>query len=190
MRKISKVQIFIDTGKAKCVHHGEHREWSLNLRKPKIRKTKKKGDVIDTFRTVQCKKCIRERTKRYSVNNPWIQDYYRFGFDGTAIRIVQQAKARAKKKKLPFTVTADWVKERLIFQQNRCLYSNMIFDFSMPKKKKERRPYVPSLDQKIIGLGYTEINTAIVCSIVNTMKFDMQFNDFVNICGKIRDFNK
>ena len=176
----SKVDRFLELGEAKCIHHGVHSEWTINLFKQKIKNAK-----IQTYRAIQCKKCIRERTKKWNKLHPTASDDYRFSFKGVVYRIVNQARARAKHKKLPIKITPEWVFKKLIEQDYKCAYSGMPFDFSKPKEKDRTRLWLPSIDQRIAGNGYTEDNCVLVCGIVNLMKNELELSEFITLCGKI-----
>lgn len=176
----NKVEIFLETGSVNCKHHGTHSEWALNPLKKH-----KKGN----FRSLQCKKCTRNRSKQHREKNPNCQDDYRFSFNGTIVRILAQARLRAKKKRYLFELDVVWVKEKLITQNYKCVYSGIEFDFSRPEYDQNRK-YLPSIDQNIAGLGYTKENSEIVCSIVNMMKLDTPYNDFITLCEKIVKHNK
>lgn len=182
--KQSKVDIFLTTGKAECKHHGIHSEWSY-----KDCKTKLKKGRLNKYRAVQCRKCIRERSKKFNALNPNAQDDYRFSLNGTIVRMLAQARIRARKKGYEFELDSEWVKERFKIQNYKCAYSGITFDFSRPEYDTNRK-YLPSIDQKIAGLGYTKENSQVVCSIVNMMKLDTPFNDFISICETIVKYNK
>lgn len=184
MRKL-KVDLFIETGTATCVHHGDHSNWKLLLTKQK----KKKGKT-QTYRVINCMYCSAERTKRYRVNNPTWSDDYRFSFHGILNRIINQASTRSRKKSIPMEVDALWLKEKLKEQDYTCAYSGVKFDFSNPAQKDRTRLFLPSLDQKIPGIGYTKENTVVVAVVVNVMKNELNFDHFVSICRKIADNNK
>lgn len=183
MRK-SKVDIFLETGKAECKHHGNHSEWSYNKGKKKFKRGK-----WTQYRAVQCRVCIRERSKRFNKKHPNFQDDYRFSFNGIIVRMLAQARVRARKRGHEFELDSKWVKEVFIKQNYKCSYSGIQFDFSRPEYDKNRK-YLPSIDQRVVGLGYTKENSEIVCSIVNMMKLDTPHSEFLTICEKIVKFNK
>ena len=175
-----QVDKFLETKKATCKHHGTHGEWRFIERKSKTAKGRKY-----TYRTVECRKCARERTKKYNSNNPDNQDNYRFSYDGCLVRVIAQARIRSKRKSLPFNIDVDWLKKALLKQENKCFYSGLEFDFSRPESEGKNRFYIPSIDQKIPGLGYSVENSVVVCSVVNMMKNELHLNDFINICHRI-----
>jgi len=183
MRK-TKVDIFLETGLAICNHHGSHSEWGYNKGKKKFHRGK-----WTSFRSIQCRKCGVERNRKHLLKNPTASDDYRFSFNGIIVRMLAQARVRARKRGHEFELNSEWVKEVFIKQNYKCSYSGIQFDFSRPEYDKNRK-YLPSIDQKVIGLGYTKANSEIVCSIVNMMKLDTPHSEFLTICEHIVKFNK
>nr|WEM05543.1 endonuclease [Ralstonia phage BOESR1] len=72
------------------------------------------------------------------------------------------ARQRAKVKGLEFSITQDWVEERL--QAGRCEVTGIPFDFTF------NRIWSPSLDRVDNALGYTPENTRMVVFIYNSAK--------------------
>lgn len=96
------------------------------------------------------------------------------------------ARARAKKKNLEFSITKEWVYNKLI--EGRCQITNFILILTPVGTREEKRksnPYAPSLDRKDSNLGYTVNNTQIVISAVNKFKSDMLQYEMIDIAKAI-----
>ncbi len=165
-----KLDIYNNTGSCNCIHHGIHDEWVI-----------KSNDK----RALECRKCIRERTSRYYKNNPEYQDVYRFSRNGFIIRLLNSIKKRSVIKNIPYELNIDWFNDTIERQNNKCAYSGIEFDFYRINKYKEKRYYIPSVDQVVAGKGYTLKNSILVCSVVNIMKNNINLDTFRIICYKI-----
>ncbi len=80
--------------------------------------------------------------------------------------LLDNARKRARRAGLPFTLDADWIEERIL--AGSCEATGLPFDLSDQK----RRPFQPSLDQRNPGRGYTKENTEVVVLIYNNAKGD------------------
>lgn len=171
-----KVDKFLETGVAYCKHHGKHSEWKFIPRKGKLRNGK-----IFNYRALECRKCVRERTANYYKRNPEYQDKYRFSENGTLHFMLNNAKKRAKNKKIGFELDINWVKVQLKIQNHKCEYTGLKFVFG-GKKINSKRWLTPSIDQKIAGKGYTKENSKLVCTAINIMKQDIPIKEFKKFC--------
>ena len=98
------------------------------------------------------------------------------------------AKSRAKKKKLEFTITREWVYKKLL--SGTCEVTNFVLvltSIGEVKATKKTNPYAPSLDRKDSSLGYTPDNTQIVINAVNKFKSDMKQFEMIDIAKAILD---
>jgi hypothetical protein len=86
---------------------------------------------------------------------------------GRARRILAQVKYRATRTKVPYSLTAEWVIQK--FEQGHCEVTGLPFILE-GNGSGPNRPFMPSLDQKVPGLGYTTENTQIVVWIYNAAK--------------------
>lgn len=168
-----RIDSFLTTGLATCLHHGQHNEWTV--RKQIERRTNKPYDLLC------CLRCERSRTKRYNTENRSYQDDYRFSVDGTISRLLAAARKRARANKLPFDIDKAWVIEQIQKQSNRCAYTGLLFDWTNPHPKQPRL-HVPSIDQRCAGLGYSRENSVLVCWVINQMKWSLSLTDFVYYC--------
>ncbi len=101
---------------------------------------------------------VQERLSAYKVayiSQPETRALYLFG----AIRL------RAKKKGLPFDLTLDWVRERVLL--GRCSLTGMEFDYAPPPNGWRYNPLGPSVDQISPGAGYTMANCRVVITALN-----------------------
>ena len=94
---------------------------------------------------------------------------WRASFEGRLSDIYSKAKARAKKKHLPFTISLEWVRIKLRKAMAHFERLGIPFDFTVPSGRQQQ-PLAPSLDQIIPGLGYTEENTQIIHWCWNAFK--------------------
>ena len=81
--------------------------------------------------------------------------------------LLRNARSRAKRKDIPFTLTHKEITERI--STGMCEVTSLPFTFPT-SEKGERNPWQPSLDQKILGKGYTSENTQVVVLIYNMAK--------------------
>jgi hypothetical protein len=85
------------------------------------------------------------------------------------------AKDRAKKKKIAFDITEDFLYELWDLQKGKCYYSKI--DLS----QKIKDLHSVSIDRKDSNIGYTTQNTVLCSSIVNSMKNDLDINKFKEV---------
>ncbi len=103
------------------------------------------------------------RTKHYNTPLNW------------ATRIRNKALQRAKDKNLEFTLTKQFILDKVL--QGVCEVTGVPLDFS----GGERKPNTPSLDRKIPELGYTPDNVQLVCWIYNSAKSIFKHEDVLEL---------
>ena len=109
-----------------------------------------------------------ERQRKYRAENPekvTINSLYR------------NAKVRAKSKGLPFTLTKEWVAERI--ERGICELSGV--PFNIEAKRGVQGPYSPSIDKIVPELGYTPENSRMVLYGINALKSNGTNEDMINI---------
>lgn len=82
--------------------------------------------------------------------------------------LFRAAKWRAKRDKIPFTITLEWVREKL--NALRCEVTGVHLRLSMHHGRGPAGAYSPSLDQILPGKGYTPGNTRLVAWGYNALK--------------------
>lgn len=100
------------------------------------------------------------------------QEKYGETFKGRAFVLYASAKQRAKKRKLPFTITQKIVEDRLHVINKTCEVTGTPLSFEKHRTAKSN-PFAPSLDQKVVGKGYTPENIQIVAFWYTRMKSDL-----------------
>jgi len=88
---------------------------------------------------------------------------------GRSVQLFHSAKQRAKKNRLPFTITKQMVYDRLVALNGIAEVIPDSFDFTALGDGRQN-PYAPSIDQKIPGQGYTPENFQIVVFWYNRVK--------------------
>lgn len=84
------------------------------------------------------------------------------------------AKSRAKKKKIPFSITFDWLKEQFIKQNESCCLTGI----KLECEGKGKIPFSSSLDQIVPNSGYTTNNCRLVCTAINIALSNFGTNTF------------
>ena len=77
-----------------------------------------------------------------------------------------------KRQNIPFTITREIVRQKLVDCKNRCEVTGGPFDYSF-RNDVYQNTFAPSLDQRIPRAGYTPENTQIVALWYNRMKGDL-----------------
>ena len=114
-----------------------------------------------------CPKCS------YEQNKP-MQDRYKYTEAYWALNLRNKALQRAKDKNLEFTLTKDFILDKVM--NGVCEVTGVPLDFS----GGERKPYTPSLDRIIPELGYTSENVRLVCWMYNSAKGTFTDQDVLN----------
>lgn len=99
-------------------------------------------------------------------------------YDMVAGRIVNRARARSRKCDLPFELDMFWARERII--AGKCEATGIEFDLSRPGG-----PFVPSIDQREPGRGYTRENAQVVVWIYNAAKQDFAHQDVMKLAAAL-----
>jgi hypothetical protein len=169
--KSARVDGFVESGFAKCRHHGRHVEWRLKD------KVDAKGK---TYRSLECKLCMCERSKTWRLKNPELHKIAISTLRVTASRLISGAKRRSKMADLPFDISVEWLISRFEAQGGRCSLSGR--QFQLEYTTGGRRENAMSLDQIVPGAGYTTGNTQVVVWCVNEMKKRMSQDQFLTLC--------
>lgn len=108
-----------------------------------------------------CKTCWNKRSSSKGRD----RSDYRSSPRGKAQDMIATARRRATERKITFTITIDWLEEKLL--SGKCEITGLHFYFG-----RGRTALSPSLDQTIPGDGYTAGNTKVVCWVYNRAKGD------------------
>lgn len=100
---------------------------------------------------------------------------------GRANRMFNGAKRRAIEKNIEFTITLEFVKERL--EKGICERTGIRFEFITSHSL-----FAPSIDRIKNNLGYTKDNVQIVCCAYNMGKKNMSDEDFESFILKAAEF--
>jgi hypothetical protein len=94
-----------------------------------------------------------------------------------AYRMWNNARQRAKARDIEFTITLEWVEDKLA--QGQCEVTSIPFDMSF------QRIWSPSLDKIDPERGYTPDNTQITVFIYNSAKLNGSHEDVVRFARAI-----
>lgn len=83
-------------------------------------------------------------------------------------RIWNNARQRAKRSSIPFTISLEWFAARV--EAGWCEVTGIPLNMGVRGDTSRSNPWCPSLDQINPGQGYTEGNTQVVCWIYNSAK--------------------
>lgn len=97
--------------------------------------------------------------------------------EGRAHNLYYDAQTRSTRQNLPFTITHDWIKEKL--RIGTCERTGIKFDLNKGANVRANK-YGPSLDQKVSGLGYTPENCRVVVWVYNLAKCDFTDSDLLD----------
>jgi hypothetical protein len=81
-------------------------------------------------------------------------------------KLWDRARRRALRKRVPFSLTKDDVRQMWDEAGGKCALTSLPFD-ETNTARFARRPWVPSLDRKDAKLGYTKENARLVCTAIN-----------------------
>jgi len=95
-----------------------------------------------------------------------------------ATYLFASARCRARDKKIPFTITHEWVLERI--RKGICEVTNKPFSYDKDTNHF-RRPLGPSIDQILPSKGYTPSNARVVCNWFNIAKSDLTDEEFFKL---------
>ena len=95
--------------------------------------------------------------------------------------LLASAAQRAKRSKVPCTITEEWIKERL--QRGVCEVTGLPLAIG---SREGITPFSPSLDKLIPYLGYTPSNTLLVCYGLNMLKrTDTDYGYALDFCRAV-----
>jgi len=137
-------------------------------------------------RKSKCKKCVSaDNCKRYqSLSESEKVEYKRRQVEWQTNNRFQyrwlQAKKRAERKGLQFTILTDHLEELWEKQSELCYYSGRLMTIKPGKD-------TVSIDRIDSTQGYTNGNVVLCCSVVNIMKGEMSTTDFLQVVRELCD---
>ena len=116
----------------------------------------------------ECRKCALSRCRRRYLQNGWKGP--------ERLRAFKQV---AKKSNVPFNLTSDDIEEAYKKQKGLCYYSKI------PLSHEVHSMYTISVDRIIPVNGYVPENIVLCCCIINTMKTNLSYEVFLDLCKVI-----
>jgi hypothetical protein len=141
-------------------------------------------------RKSKCKKCILEGAKDKYANlsesdkKSYIEKQGKWQDDNFLQYRLLQARSRAKSKNLPCEIDTHYLEGLLLGQGNKCFYSGLEMELSRAGN------YSASIDRVDSSKGYVKGNVIFVIWAVNTMKNDLDENEFLSIVEAIHQKQK
>ena len=105
----------------------------------------------------QCRECRKDRVKQSVAT-----------ITGQARMMLCEAKRRARKRKIRFALTREWLMPKL--QAGRCEATNLPFVYRVRDGRRRRRMLAPSIDRIDSTKGYTPDNCQVVVYAYNCCK--------------------
>lgn len=139
--------------------------------------TKSKRGIYGT--RPECKDCEKVYRKLIAHSTKMRMKSYRSIPEVRAKQLFRNAKDRAIKNSIPFTLTMKRIENALSF--GKCERTGIKFEFNQ-KENQFFNPYSPSVDKVDPTKGYTDDNVKIVVDIYNRGKgqnTDEEFRDFI-----------
>lgn len=106
-------------------------------------------------RQTYCRSCTSKHNETYRLSPK-----HRSGL------LFRAARARAKDANMPFTITKEWILERVERGFSELTGMPLVFE---QHDRYRLHPAAPSLDQIVAGKGYTTENTMVVCLAENLL---------------------
>ena len=138
-------------------YYEEHKEIILEQHKKRYEENKEALLERQKRYYEENKEAISERRKGWYEKNP---------VSATIISLYRTAKNRAKAKGLPFTLTKEWVVERI--EWGKCELSGIPFNLEVGRGVSG--PFSPSIDKIVPELGYTPENSRMILCGINSLK--------------------
>ena len=102
--------------------------------------------------------------------------------------LLSNARARAKKRKLQFDLTKDFILLLKDKQSNRCAITNVELNWEVIAKIGSQRACLPnrvSLDRIDPLKGYIQSNMQLVTELANRVKTDLTMDELYDICWAV-----
>lgn len=108
-------------------------------------------------------------------------------------RYFSAIKSNAKRRKLKFDITKEYIQTLLEQQNYKCALSGLEIHGSRNESRKDHSTYIEqtaSLDRIDSSKGYIEGNVQWVHKDINDMKMDRLDKYFIELCHKVSDYQR
>ena len=104
---------------------------------------------------------------------------------GRANTLYHSAKRRAKKARIVFTLTREWLDP--IIESGVCQVTGVPFNFEPSGEMRTTNPRSPSLDKRVPFGGYTQENTQVTLWAYNRLKGDMTDDEAITLIHEMSE---
>lgn len=127
-----------------------------------------------------CKDCQHIKQRKY---------YETGGVEVFIKKIYRHLKRNANSRNIPVEVDSDYLIELYNKQQGKCALTglNMTHESYASHDNRIKNIHNISPDRINSNIGYIKGNIQLVCSIINTMKWDLELKDFIHFCNLISE---
>ena len=102
------------------------------------------------------------------------------------MELLSGVKSRAKRLKLPYNISKEYITKLYYKQGRRCIFTNRIMTYS----RQSPHDTNISVDRIVPKRGYVKGNIQLACSAVNKMRWNLPVSKFVKLCGTIYNHSK
>jgi hypothetical protein len=139
----------------------------------------KKHTSSGTSYNVKCKTCFGQINRARTIE--YRKDASRF----IASRLTSYA-CRARSENILFDLDAEYLIQLWNEQDGKCFYTEHPIDFTLlTQSRAHPHLFQPSLDKKDPALGYVKGNVVWTAYVINRMKNDLDYDDFIAACSLI-----
>ena len=106
-------------------------------------------------------------------------------YKGITYSYFKRIETQAKKRKISFSITIEYIGDLLEKQKNKCALTGIPLTL---KKIARDSTQTASLDRKDNSKGYIEGNLQWVDKRINKLKSDFSQSEFIELCNKVIEF--
>ena len=117
-----------------------------------------------------------------------IINYNRRAYNDIHMNYWASLKTGAKKRNLEFSISIEYGWQLFLKQNKKCAISNL--DLNFRTSCSDKKSQTASLDRIDSSKGYIEGNVQWVHKKINTIKWDLDQKEFIELCYKITDFQR